>query len=395
MTVPSFYSSELSDRQSAFLGLLAHPLVTPWAFPALYSLVVRHHQGLEQWCARLGYRLLRIDQCFRLLRTPLGGRPAIPRGLPPSRRILILALLAAAILEDERQDSITLQEISDAVRRFAHVNEFRPYDPEQWRQRGELVEAVRFLVTHGVLEQRTRRADLLDSWERDGTGIGAGYVIHRDALVLFVDTRDAELALVADEPPVTNRGQHLLRQIIETQALEPGGLTDDERSYLVSQRSRLQDQAQEMTGGTLEIRADAWILVLPTDQGLDPALLVGFPEATAADWVALAMLDAAGQDATVTGQGRLLPSARVDDLAARLHADHASRLTVALRESPQSVREAAERQLRDAGLLVVDEAGDWLLLPAAGRYRAADLDGPGEAATPPPAATPTLFEDET
>jgi hypothetical protein len=252
-----------------------------------------------------------------------------------------------------------------------------------------LVEAVRLLQTHGVLEQRTARADLLDSWERDGDGIGAGYVIHRDALVLLLDTRDAELALADEAPPGDTRGVRLLRALVETQFLAPLELDKADGAYLASQRARLIAQAEELTGGTVEVRSDALVLVLPSDKGLDSALFVRFPENTAADWVALSLLNdaiAASEPDAVPGRRRCR-DAMVAQRAARLHADHAARLTVALRESPDAVRDAAERRLIEAGLLRVDD-GDWVLPAAAARYREAEL-AIGSAG-----AEATLFEEE-
>lgn len=123
MSVMSFSRADLVERQSAFNGLLAHPLVTPWTHSNLYRLIHRHEHTLGLWCARLGYRLVRIDQGFRLRRVPISGSVAAPRGLPGPRRPLVLALLVAAVLEDYRQDSITLQEISDALRHFAAAKE--------------------------------------------------------------------------------------------------------------------------------------------------------------------------------------------------------------------------------------------------------------------------------
>ena len=390
MTVTSFSRADLVERQAAFTGLLAHPLVAPWTHPELYAVVHRHEHTLSVWCARLGYRLIRIDQCYRLRRSPIEGRTAIPRDTPPPRRPLVLALLAAAILEDRRQDSITLQEISDDVRQFAAANRFVGYDPEHRSHRVALLAGVRLLITHGVLDQRTHRGELLESWERTGGGIGAGYLIRRDALVLLVDTRDVQLALDPVEVGGGVRGQLILRELVETQALHPLELDETLSAYLASQRRRLIDQAEEMTGGTVELRADAWVLLLPSDAGVDPDLVIDFPQASAADWVALALLDAAGREGEPRpGGGRHCPDAAVADLARDLHAEHASRLTVALRESAEAVRSAAEAQLQAAGLLVVDTSGDWYLLPEAGRYRAADLQLPS-AATPAP---DTLFEE--
>lgn len=269
-------------------------------------------------------------------------------------------------------------------------NRFAPYDPEHRSHRVALVDAVRLLCLHGVIEQRTARGDLLPTWEQTGVGIGAGYLIHRDALVLLVDTRDVQLVLEPAEHTGDTRGQQLLRELVETQALRPGSLTESEQAYLISQRRRLVDNAEEMTGGTVELRADAWVLVLPSDQGVDSALFVGFPEATAADWVALAMLDAVGRAASPLPDGvRRCPHEVVKQLAAQLHTEHAARLTIALRESPDAVSDTAESQLRSAGLLAVDESGAWLLQPESGRYRMADLQLP-PARQPAPE---TLFEE--
>ena len=146
MSVMSFSRADLAERQAAFTGLLAHPLLAPWTDPVLCRLVLRHEHTLEVWCARLGYRLVRIDQCFRLRRSPLDGLAASPRVTPPPRRPLVLALLVAALLEDHSQDSITLQEISDTLRHFAAANRFVPYDPDHRSHRVALVAAVHLLV---------------------------------------------------------------------------------------------------------------------------------------------------------------------------------------------------------------------------------------------------------
>ncbi|NLT31116.1 MAG: DUF2398 family protein [Propionibacterium sp.] len=376
MTALSFRAFDLSDRQAAFTGLLAAPVVAPWLDADHYGLVTRHERDLEKWARRLGYRLQRIDRCVRLRRVPIGGAPAVPRGLPPKRRPLVLALVVAAALEDQREDSITLQEVSDAVRHGTAAYELAPYDPTQRAHRSDLVTAVRILAAHGVLEQRTQRSDLLHSWEREGAGIGAGYAIHRDALVLLIDTRDAELALVPPPRAAENRGAYLLRILIETQALYPLELSEDDRNYLTGQRHRLIAQAEEMTGGTVEVRSDALVLVLP-GRGNESTLVSSFPDTTAASWVGLALLDevvAVARPAEIPGR-RVCPAATVHVLAEELVRKHRARLTVPLREGGAvAVREKAAETLIDAGLLDVSVDGEWTLLPTAARYRNAELD---------------------
>lgn len=396
MSMGGFSRTDVGAKQTAFVGLLQHPQVTPWATPILFSLVVRHEADLTRWSGRLGYQLVRVDQTYRLRRTPIGGEVAMPDGFPPPRRPHVLALAAAAILEDQRVDSITLQEISDAVRQFVAVHELSPYDPEVRTHRRALVEGVRLLQDHGVLENRIATQEILISWERQGIGIGGGYLIHRDALVQLVDTRNVELALSpAESDPTATRYQRLLRELVETQALYPGCMSEEDQTYLARQRSQLVDRVEEMTGGTVEVRLDAWILVLPDDNEFARASSIAFPDTTADAWVALAMLDALvphGLPTEVPGHLRC-DSRQVDDAARELHSRRGSQLTVALRESPAVVRQRAQYKLVEAGLLHTGSDGAWLLTPAAARYRDAELNT-AAAATAAPEATATLFEED-
>ncbi|MEO7587869.1 MAG: DUF2398 family protein [Arachnia sp.] len=394
MSMGAFHRTSVEAKQAAFLGVLQNPQVTPWATPGLFQLVVRHEGDLATWSGRLGYQLVRVDQTYRLRRAPINGEVAMPGGFPASRRTHVLALATAAILEDQRVDSITLQEISDAVRQFVAVHELSPYDPEVRGHRRALVDGVQLLQTHGVLESRVVTEEILTTWERQGVGIGGGYLIHRDALVQLVDTRNVELALapVASDPTAT-RYQRMLRELVETQSLHPGRLSGGDQEYMMRQRSQLVDRVEEMTGGTVEVRADALILVLPDDNEFARATNIAFPDTTADTWVALAMLDALIPHShdTATPGHRRCASRHVDDVAKALHARSGSQLTAALRESPAVVRQRAQHKLVEAGLLDVTPVGDWVLAPAAARYRDAELD-PGASPTAPE-PTASLFEE--
>jgi hypothetical protein len=141
----------------------------------------------------------------------------------------------------------------------------------------------------------------------------------------------------------------------------------------------------------VEVREDSIVLVLPSDRGLDASLFVGFPEATAADWVALSLLDStirAGEPDAIAGRRRC-SSAAVTGIASNLLAEHGSRLTVPLREGGvEAVRAAGEQKLVEAGLIEVTTEGDWVLKPEAARYRDAEL-----TAAPVSAPPSTLFEE--
>ena len=396
MSLGAFSRTDVAAKQAAFLGLLQNPQATPWTTPSLYSLVVRHESDLTRWVARLGYQLVRVDQTYRLRRTPIGGVVASPHGHPAPRRPRVLALATAAILEDQRVDSITLQEISDAVRQFIAVHELLPYDPEIRSHRRALVDGVKLLQEHGVLENRVSTEEILTTWERQGFGIGGGYLIHRDALVQLVDTRNVELALEPAGPdPTATRYQRVLRILVETQALFPGWMSEEDQVYLNRQRSQLVDRVEEMTGGSVEVRSDAWSLILPDDNEFARAGNIAFPDTTADAWVALAMLDALiplSLPTDVPGERRC-DSRQVDEAAQQLHSTRGAQLTTVLRESPTAVRQRSQYKLVEAGLLQVGIHGEWLLAPTAARYRDAELN----SAKPVVAgdATPDLFEEDT
>lgn len=381
----SMQRADDADKQRAFLGLLSSQVVTPWSHPALYPLVHRHASTLTTWSARLGYRLVHLDRCYRLRRVPIDGGVAIPDGEAPRRSVLLLALYAAACLDDHREDAITLQELSDVVRLATAGLGAWPYDPNLRPHRQNLIAAVRLLVDHGVLEPRTDE-QLVEGWERSGEGIGAGYVLHRDALMLLIDTGDVDLALARrSEPDDDTRGVELLRALVETQAVVVDELPEPSRAYLTGQRARLASRAEEMTGGAVEVRSDALTLVLPADRDLPADLQLDFPTATTVDWVSLHLLDGAARAGT--GSFRVCPAGTMRQLAARLHAESGRHLTKALQESPSAVLAAAEGRLTALGLLRLLPDGAWRLTPLAGRYRDADLSHPSPA--------DTLFPEDT
>jgi len=358
-----------AEIQAAFMGLLASPLVTPWRHPELHVLVHRHAPTLKVWAKRLGYLLAGNNRCYRLRRPPIGGAVALPAATPIPRGQLVLVLCAASCLEASLGESLTLQELSDDVAQLAQMNGSWPYDPNHRPDRQRLLSAVNLLTGHGVLEKRTP-GTLQNDWERTGSGIGAGYLLHRDALMLLVNTDDVDLALArrADGGEDT-RGAELLRILVECQALYPAELPESHRDYLAAHRSRLAERAEELTGGQVEVRSDALVLVLPASRELPQGLVCGFPDATTLDWVSLAMIDSLCQE---TSGFHRVPGEQVLAAAERIHRDKGKQLTTALRESPEAIRDAVAARLAGIGLLRL-EAGDWILTPAAGRYRDAEL----------------------
>lgn len=364
----NFLTTERAEAQQAFVGLLANPLVAPWNQPHTHTLVRRHSHLLSNWANRLGYQLVTIDQAYRLRRVPINGHVNAPAGEVPPRVQLLYALYVAVCLEQHRDDTISLQEISDVLTQFAGIGNRRPYHSKTRAHRKSLVAAIELLTHHGVLERLTRRT-MQDDWERSGEGVGAGFVLHRDALMLLVDTTDVDLALAHRAASEDSRRAAILRSLVEQQSLHPWELDDDTRAYLTSQRSRIIRDAEEMTGGAVEVRADAWLLILPSDRQTAETCLIAFPDTTTLDWACLAFIDALppspASPFTVTREQLL-------DVAATLHSERGQHLTSALRESPSTVLQSVTERLINIGVIRPDGDG-WLVLPAAGRYRDADL----------------------
>ena len=369
-----------ADAQDTFVALRTAPLVSARIYPALFGAVLRYRAQLTEWAARLGYRLVMSGTVARLHRDPAGPQPtaAPPAWEPPARRTLVLAALIAAACEDTDATS-TVQALSDEVRALSVSPGARvtPYDPDRRPERQSFVRGLGLLAGLGILLRRTSDEAMLRQWEEDGSGVGAGYEIDRDALLQFTDPYTVDLALRtdggagddADGIRTATRSQRLLRTLVEDTALLYADLHPADAEYARGQRTWLAGHAVDMTGGTVEVREEGMLLRLPEDRPASAAATVAFPVATAPSWFALKMLDAVmsgrapGEDGTLT-----LARAETNAIAERVYRDNIDALTVVLRESPAKMLIVVEQILVGAGLIRVTSA-EWTVLPVAGRYR--------------------------
>src|SRR5262249_44086002 len=193
------------DRQRAFTGLLAHPVLDRRRNPELFALVrnPRHRGVLTEWFAtRLGYRLVVTDAAARLFRLPLGSdggdEVVAPRRVAPaSRRVLVLAILAAAGAEDA-EDVTTTQDLSDRVRALTQHEDvgLALYDPDHFPERKQFVHAVELLVTTGALRPITRDAEeQREGWAHRRDTVGGAYEVERELLLRMVDPASLRAAL--------------------------------------------------------------------------------------------------------------------------------------------------------------------------------------------------------
>lgn len=378
------HDSARAEAQATFVGVITTPLVTAGTDPVLFGRVLRHRARIGEWLGKLGYRLVLTGTVARLHRDPAGPQAtaAPPPWDAPARRDLVLLALAAAACE-ETDTTTTVQELSDEVRVLSVAPDARitPYDPDRRAERQTFVRALGRLVDLGILIRRTSDEALLRQWEEDGTGVGAGYEADRDALLQFTDPYTVELAFDSpgqageddgeDTARIATRGQRMLRMLVEDTALVFADLHPLDADYARSQRSWLAGQCAEMTGGTVEMRAEGMLLRLPDDAEYSARAIPVFPAANAPSWFALKILEAALWAAAPDENGQVhLRNEQVDAIAVRAYADHRRALTKALADSPDRLRAAAEHILGGLGLIRVSDAG-WTVLPVAGRYREA------------------------
>jgi uncharacterized protein (TIGR02678 family) len=378
-----------AEAQDAFVALLTTPFVSARVAPARFAAVLQHRAQLTEWTGRLAYRLVIAGSVARLHRDPAGPqRTAAPAiGAPPSRRTLTLMALTAAACEDADMTT-TVQALSDEVRAISAASGARvmPYNPDRRTERQALLRGVNQLAGLGILLRRTTDEALLRQWEENGTGVGAGFEVDRDALLQFTDPHTAALALRQPEvdegdddgsdglksTPGTRtatRSQRMLRTLVEDTALLYADLYPEDAEYARGQRSWLAGHASDMTGGTVEIREEGMLLRLPPDRPASVAATVPFPAATATPWFALKMLEAAITGRSPDDDGRIpLTPDEVETAAERIYTGNFGALTNDLKKSPLVMLAAVEPVLTEAGLVRVTDAG-WTVLPVAGRYR--------------------------
>jgi uncharacterized protein (TIGR02678 family) len=382
--------STRAQAQETFVGMLSTPLVAARADPELYAAILRHQAIISDWVARLGYRLVIAGRVARLHRDPAGPQltAAPPPWDPPSRRELVLVTLTAAACEDA-DSTTTVQALSDQVRALSASARVTSYDPDRRVERQAFVRCLARLTDLGMLIRRTTDETLLRRWEDEGTGVGAGYEVDREALLLFTDPYTVHLALTprspADDddeedddddeeeeeaPRIATRSQRLLRTLVEDTALLYADLHPIDAEYARGQRSWLAGQAADMTGGVVEIREEGMLLRLPDDRLTTSHVTAAFPAATAAPWFALKILDAATMGRVPDGRGRIpLTGEQVDATVANTYTDNFRALTIALKDSPARLRAAVEPILAGLGLIRLTPTGGWVIQPVVGRYR--------------------------
>lgn len=397
-----------SNGQRAFVGLLTRPLLTPLSDPELYLQVTRNRGSVEDHARRLGYRVTAIGRVLRLVRSPVAGQVALPPPPvdPPTRRVLALTCVLAAACE-ETAGRTTIAKLSELVAEITKAADspVTAYDQARIGHRRTLLQAAIILQHWGVLVRQLSDDRLLGNWETGGQGIGTVYSVNREALVLLTtpDTLGVILEHAASldrQPPPTGdpagidpdywaatRAMRLLRALVETPVVTYDAIEAGDAETLRAMRGLRAGDAVTITGGHVEARAEGLILILPEEH--PPAATFDWPRAESRAWAALVALEEATARGTRDDAGRLHVPADTNQQIAESIAtgDRARYLSLPLRNTA-AVHAAVIEQLTALGLLHVTADGDWVLSPAAARYRNPSITTPEQTAPPTTAETP-------
>ncbi|MFD0199929.1 MULTISPECIES: TIGR02678 family protein [Saccharothrix] len=361
---------QAAGRQRAFTALLRSPVLDRRTHPEIWPLVRVHRATLGEWFTqRLGYRLVVTDSAARLFRLPVDGAVVAPRRFkPPTRRVLVLAILAAAAAEDA-EDITTTQDLSDRVRVLStHEDvELAHYDPDRFAERTLFVKAVHLLVSVGALRPTASDdEDQREGWAHRRDAIGGAYEVRRELLLRLVDPASLRAALTgghdAGAPHEAAARIGLMRKLVELPVVLHEDLTDAERFYLTGQRHRVLTWCAEMTGWVVEQRAEGIALIAADEADTD----LPFPRLRAADFAALMVLDELvrtyGADSVVTAD-------ELGAAATAVRERHSKAMTNDLRVG-NAVESTARDLLGALDLLRPTGAPDrWWLTAAAARYR--------------------------
>jgi uncharacterized protein (TIGR02678 family) len=268
------------ERERALRALLMQPLLTGRS-PEL-ALVRRHAEYLRDWLSRETGWTLHIERdCARLYKRP-AATDDCTRGLPgfDRDRYALLCLACAALERAESQ--ITLRYLGERLLEAVADPDLTEtgfsFTLESPRERRDLVQICRFLLTIGVLELVagdeeafvSRSGDVLYDVHRrvlatlPATARGASFIAATHPHLEF----EARLAALAEEyVPDSPDGQRmaarhrLARRLLDDPVTYHDELKDDERAYLTTQRGLLAARLAQAVGLAAELRAEGHALV--------------------------------------------------------------------------------------------------------------------------------------
>ncbi|MHB8263375.1 MAG: TIGR02678 family protein [Acidimicrobiales bacterium] len=381
-------ANELDDFQAAARILITHGLVTErWPHVGALALVRRFYEPLRSEFARMcHWRLDVAPTCARLLRRPARlstTRPA--RTATRSRRAFTphayasLCMVLAAL--ESLGDQTTVSQLAGEVARLRAGDDGLPFDLTVYSHRRAFVDAVTWLEQRGVLS-------LLDGdTETFVNGNGdALYDVDRDAAGRLLLSPPSVLAsltapedfLVESYPPTPEgdqaRARHRVQRWLLTEpVLYYDDLPDSSRDYARQRRTRIRDEIERLTGGTLECRSEGQALIgLPSAEAFPASGAVAQAALLFGSELALSASDPSSSEVTptVSAIGRIAATDEVTAAWRRVIAAYGGRFTSEYRAEPERLRSEAVALLERLDLAIWLDNGSVLVRPALARYRA-------------------------
>ncbi len=287
----------IEERRRALRALLQYPLLSAGGpLSNEFGLVRRHAGWLREWLARHPGWSLQIDgETARLRKTPPDLDDATRPAREPNsglsftrRRYVVLCLALAALERADRQT--TLGRVAEAIIGLAAADPALAsagirFDLTGHDQRRDLVHVIRLLLdlrvlvrVHGDEQQYlVGRGDVLYNVNRPA--LAAMLNVRRGPSTIDETTFDRRLEALVDEPALdTDEGRNrqlrsrLTRKLLDDPIVYFDRLTEDERTYLGSQRPFLLGQIQEATGLVPETRTEGIAMVDETGEMTDRGL---------------------------------------------------------------------------------------------------------------------------
>jgi len=374
---------ELDDFQAAATALVASGLVTErYPHAGALALVRRFEEPLRNEFSRLcHWRLDVAPSCARLVRRPAtlsAHRPA--RTATQARRVfrpqtyMSLCLVLAAF--EGLGEQTTISQLAEEVGRLRAGDEALPLDLTTHAHRRAFVDAVAWLQHRGVVV-------LLDGDSETFVGGGgdALYDVDRDAASRLLMSPPSVLAGLTEAedfldeayPPTPEgeqaRARHRVhRRLLTEPSLSYDELPPDERDYARQRRTRIKEELERLTGGTLECRAEGQALV-------GVAAAEAFPGGGAVAQAALLfgselVVTAAEPELVVGSVARVVLAPDCDAAWRRVVAAYGGRFTSEYRAEPARLRAEAVAFLERLNLAAARSDGGVEVRPALARYRA-------------------------
>lgn len=274
------------DRRRALRTLLQQPLLSADGPHAVeFGLVRQHAEWLRDWLMQNTGWALRVDsELARLRKTPAdvadNSRAArdTKTGVPFTRRRYVLFCLALAALERSDRQTALGKLADEVVGLMAADTAFSEagivFDLSSRDQRRDLVQVVRFLLDlqvltrmHGDEEQYlNEKGDVLYNVNRPA--LAAILNVKRGPSTIDANTLMERITALVEEPiPDTEEAHNrrlrwrLTGRLLDDPVVYYDDLTEDELTYLHSQRSRLLRQIEEATGLAPEVRREGIAMV--------------------------------------------------------------------------------------------------------------------------------------